>query len=399
MKQNIFFTVSIIMLVVVIFLTGQSYRQAKFLGRKNNYWDGETQFEYANMLLAKGLNQPAAQVFEKYLDSADIDVEKQAKICYRLGTVFMDGYDYERALQYFYRAEFLDKDAGYSDQMNQKIVEALEKLGMSNQARQELSSRVHLGEDRKARGKIVARIGDREITEAEIEAEIDNLPSWLKKNLSDPDNRRKFINEYVIDEVLYSKARRLAIDKDPRVRQLIDASGRQIVVNALILQEVGEIKVTPSDLELYYNANKDKYSDPARLKVKYLSFSDSKDKEAVLKKLRQGKDKEIRETLISQGQNYISGIGKAESVIESLFTRDKGLVSDSYRIGDKFYVFSVEDKVKRRVSSFDEVKQHVEYEYRLRKQQEKTQAFLDKVMEEQKVEILYDQRQEQENKD
>src|SRR3989338_3700495 len=102
---------------------------------KDIFWSGEKQLEYANTLLSKGLDIQSAQAFAAYMDSnASASKEELASIGYKLGELYMKLGEYEKALANFYKSELLNPNADYQPRMNELIVEALEKAGLSTQA-------------------------------------------------------------------------------------------------------------------------------------------------------------------------------------------------------------------------------------------------------------------------
>ena len=388
MKTNVILSVIIVLLLgVLIVLVVQLPERITKPVSQQEVWSAKDQLDYANTLLAKGLQKEAASLFEKYIETAKTDGKEIAKVCYRLGSIYMDLYQYEKALALFYRAEMLDKDAEFIQEMNQKIVEALENLGLSSQAQYELAKRVSLGDTSTKKGEVVARIGKREITQSEIDKALAGLPEWMRKEMTKKDKRLEFIRNYVATEVLYEKAKRLGIDKKAEIRQALERTKKQLVVQDYISKEIEKrLKIDPQDVENYYQANKDKYTEPAKIKISYVEFSEDSEKEKALKELDEGKGKKI-EGWISRGSSYISGIGEAKDVIESLFLKEKGERIDLLKIKDKFYIFSIEDKRPEKVRSFDEVKTQVEYEYRMEKERSITDSLLKDALEEQEVEI------------
>lgn len=353
-------------------------------------WSDEDELAYANILLAKGLNSQAASAFKNYIDKSDADRKELAKLCYRLGNIYMGLYEYEKALSAFYKAEMLDSQADFRSQMNQKIVQALENLGMSSQAQYELEARTTLGRAAKKEGRVVARIGKDKITETQINKAMDRLPDWMRKNLQTKEGRQNFIREYVAREVLYRKAKRLGLDKTAKIRENIEALKKQLIVQQLLQKEIDEkLRISPEDLELYYKANKDKYIEPEAIRISYVELKDESKKEEGLCLLKEKKGKKINQW-IQKGQTYIQGIGEAENVITGLFLKEKGDFTDPIKIKDKFYIFSIDEKRAQRQKDFNEVKGRVEYEYRLMKQKELTSSLLESALEEQEVEIYYE---------
>lgn len=391
MRQVLFLTAIILMLAILIFMVATL--PARIAGPKDsiNYSSAQGRIDYANKLLSKGLKEEAAEAFEDYLNASRLDPREEANLLYKLGCIYMDLYKYEKALKSFYKAEMVEPKAEFAQEMNQKIIEALENLGMGAQARYELQARTSLGERKEAKAKAVARIGNREITDAEIDQALKDAPEWMKKGLEDPPKRLEFIRDYVAREVLYAKAKRLGLDAKDEVRQTLELLKKQVIVEELLSKEIEEKldKITPEDIKLYYDANKERLGmEPAQIKISYLSFENESQKDEFTQKL-QKQEGNPKEAWIKEGESGISGIGEAKDAVAGLFLLEKGRVSDPLKIKDKFYVFYIIDKKEKRQKDFEEVKAQAEYEYRMKKQQEISQSLLKGAIEEQEVEIFY----------
>jgi len=389
MRQVLFSIVIILMLAVLIFLVATLPTRIDKPKESANFVSSQSQIDYANKLLSKGLKSEAAEAFEEYLSAAQLQAQEEAKLLYKLGSIYMELYKYEKALKNFYKAEMVDPQAEFTQEMNQKIIEALENLGMSSQARYELEARTSLGKDKEIKGKVVARIGKREITDTEIDGALKNAPEWMRKSLEDPQRRMEFIRNYVGQEVLYTKAKRLGLDAKEETRQTLEQLKKQIVIEQLLGKEIQEKldKITLEDIKLYYEANKDSFIEPGQIKVNYLSFENESQKDEIMQRLKKQEGK-LQEASITEGESNIAGIGEAKDIIAGLFLKEKGQISDPLKIKDKFYIFSMVDKKQKRQKSFEEVKSEVEYEYRMKKRQEISQDLLKKALEEQEVEIF-----------
>jgi len=394
MRQIFFPIVVILMLAVLIFMVVTlPQRIVKLQGQRDNIvW--QHQIDYANKLLSKGLKEQSAEVFEDYLRNSRLSPQEEARLLYKLGSIYMELYKYDKALKNFYKIEMLQPQAEFANEMNQKIVEALENLGMSSQARYELEARTSLGAEKETKTKVVARIGNREITEMEIDEAINLMPDWIKKNLDDPQKRTDFIRDYVAKEVLYAKAKRLGLDTKEQTLRTLEQLKKQIVVEQMLGKQIQERldKITPQDIRLYYDANKDNYVEPAQIKVSWLSFENASQKDEILQKLKK-EEGNPQQAWISEGDSVISGIGEARDIIVGLFLKEKGQISDPIKIKDKFYIFSILDKKGKRQKDFEEVKSEVEYEYRMKKQQEVVQSVLKNALEEQEVQIYADKNE------
>ncbi|MCX5697421.1 MAG: hypothetical protein NTU54_05595 [Candidatus Omnitrophica bacterium] len=280
MKKEIILSLVVALLVSGVYFFSQRYFGSQGLkGQEKRVWTEALQLEFANTLLSKGLSRQAAEAFEAYLDKTHAGNKDLSGVAYKVGNIYMDLGEFEKALRNFYKSEILEPNAEYKSELGQRIVEALENLGLSQQAKYELENRTSLNQAAKTQENIVARIGKKQITQSQIDAAIDRTPQWMRGELSTDEGKLKFIRQYVAADVLYDKAKRLGFDRSPNVIQAVDDYKKNIAVQALMQKEVEQgVKVDADDLVLYYKANKEKYVIPAKDKQpeKQLSFEEVK---------------------------------------------------------------------------------------------------------------------------
>jgi tetratricopeptide (TPR) repeat protein len=387
---------AVILMATAGFLITRGYF-SRPAGHAKNSWDDKARLDYANLLLAKGLNSEAAGAFESCVNNNRMDAKDLAGVCYKLGNIYVGLGQYEKALSNFYKSELLDPASSYRQEMSQKIVTSLESLGLSQQAQYELDSRTSVKPDERRPEKIGVRIGKREISNEEIDMVINRLPEHIKKSLNSNDAKLKFVREYVATEVLYDKGKKLGLDRDNNIRYAVEDFKKQLVLQELLRDEINkQLKISPEDVYLYYKANMNKYQVPERVKVSFLEMDDQSGSNSASAALKQGKGRKI-EQWISKGSAFLpSGIGESKEAVDDIFARAKGELSGPFKIGDKFYMFVIEQKEPQRQQEFEEVKDRAAEEYRRQKEQQIVQSFLDKAVEQQEIEIFYQPKTENE---
>ena len=315
--------------------------------------------------------------------------EELASIGYKLGELYMKLGEYEKALANFYKSELLNPNAGYQPRMNELIVEALEKAGLSTQAGYELSRRTSLSQAGEESPDVAALIGERRITNAEIDRAIENMPEWIKENFKQGENKLAFIRDYVAGEVLYKQAKKSGLDKDARIKEALEEYKKQIVLRQFISQEVEDsLKITPLDIESYYKANKERYKTAAGVQVSYVELADEARKEEITVLLKEGKGQKI-EKWLEKGILLSGEIGPDKTALEALLSLEKDAVSPALKIGEKIYLFLVNDKRPESERTFEEVKETLEAEYRIKKQEELMSLLLEQALRSEGVKILY----------
>jgi peptidyl-prolyl cis-trans isomerase C len=397
MKNNLKVIIAIIILFIAAGLFFVKNTGSFTNSNQKSAWSDKMQLEYANVLLAKGLNANAAQAYEVYIKKGSMESKELASVCYKLGNIYLDLKEYEKALASFYKSELLNSGADYKQDMDQKIVSALENLGLSQQAQYELESRTSIKPAAQKNEKIAVRIGKREITNEEIDTIINRLPEQVRRGLNSDDAKLRFVREYVATEVLYEKGKKLGLDKNTDIRFAVEDFKKQLVLQELLRDEIKkELKVTPEDISLYYKANKDRYNAPERARISFLELDDLAKTDETAAKLKQGKGKKI-EQWIEKGSVFLSqDLGESKEAAEDIFKQEKGAVVNPVKIKDKLYMFIIDEKEPKREQSFEEVKGQVEREYRAQKERQIVQSLLDKALEQQEIEISYQPKIENE---
>jgi tetratricopeptide (TPR) repeat protein len=230
--------------------------------------DPERTRELATKLKAAGALDEAALHYERYLEAADLDADAHTRIAYSLGSTFLERGDYDKALRWFYEAE-MTGSAELSDELGRKVVHTLERLGRTHAAQAALEERVAFtGSDgadpsevrRSAADPVVARIGEEEIYRSDVDRALGELPPELVQSIRTPQDRQAFVRQYVAEELLWRRARKLEYDRDEEVLRQHESSLKRLAVSRLVEDEViGNITVDEADLRNFFEANRERY--------------------------------------------------------------------------------------------------------------------------------------------
>ena len=374
-------------------------------------WTPEKQFQYANMLASKGLKREALSAYEKYLELISASPADRAKVAYQMGSIYMDLGEYEKALSSFYRVDMENPGTELASEVGPKVVACLERLGMTSQARYELESRTAIGKKEsgdtdRGFGPIVARIGKEEVRMSAIKEALDQLPDWTRKQYESDEGKITFVRQYIANELLYRKAKRLRIEDDPDVRVKLRDLTKQVLVQQIIMEELGKVITDPRDVELYYNAYKDRYAEKAKFKLSMIQVGSREKAEGILGRIKsaasfadvakteslhketKSNGGEVKNPVIRGG--YIApGVGNSPQAWAAISKTSQG-ATDVVEVNQQFYIFWVHGRTPERQRPFSEVKQKVESDYRRERQEQAGQDLLNRTLEEQAVEIYTD---------
>jgi hypothetical protein len=237
--------------------------------------------ELALKLEDQKLSGAAARAWTEYLASARHGDEDAARIWFRIGKLYQEGGDSERALEAYYRSEALATIAEIEPEISKRTTECLEALGKFAALNYELESRTAVAKSDSTGGKdVLAEVGTWKITSADldqmIEAEIDMQLGQLAGGLTPEEKRAqkqrlldevlkqgerdKWLQRFIAEEMLYRRAREEKLQDDPGFQALTRSLERKILAQKLLDQEFAKgIAIKPEDVKAYYDAHKDEF--------------------------------------------------------------------------------------------------------------------------------------------
>jgi hypothetical protein len=259
----------------------QAGHERRALGSASSGLSGKKLEELALKLEDQKLPGAAARTWTEYLGSSRPNSDEAARIWFRIGKLYQEGSDCERALEAYYRSEAIAKIDELDPEISKRTAECLEALGKFAALNYELESRTAVTKNDSTGGKdVLAEVGTWKITRADldmvIEAEIDAQLSQLAGGLT-PEERQKqkaqllenvlkqgerdkWLQRFIAEEMLYRRAREEKLADDPEFRALTRNLERKILAQKLLDGEFAKrISITPDDLKMYYEGHKDEF--------------------------------------------------------------------------------------------------------------------------------------------
>jgi tetratricopeptide (TPR) repeat protein len=272
---------AIIGLILAVSITYLANREERGRSGASSGLSGKKIEELALKFENQKLSGAAARAWTEYLESARPGDEDAARIWFRIGKLYQEGGDYERALDAYYRSEALAKIDELEPEISKRTAECLEALGKFAALNYELESRTAVAKSDSTGGKdVLAEVGTWKITRGDldmmIEAEIDMQLSQLAGSLTPEEKRAqkqrlldevlkqgerdKWLQRFIAEEMLYRRAREEKLMDDPGFQALTRNLERKILAQKYLDQEFAKgIAIKPDDVKAYYDAHKDEF--------------------------------------------------------------------------------------------------------------------------------------------
>ncbi|SPD71966.1 hypothetical protein PITCH_A1150001 [uncultured Desulfobacterium sp.] len=424
-----FVLVAVLANIALVLLNGEDKKQ----GATGAALSAEQQKQLALKLEKQGLELPSAAAWKRYLNVALPSDEEAARIWYRIGKLYQTADRCDMALDAFYRSEGFARPQDIAQEISSRTQDCLEAMGKFAALRQELSERVGIDTAKPGNSSaqkddsIVAEIGPQKVLKSEldriIEEQIDQKISQfaaympedelkkkkeeLLKQYTTDQQRQLFLNQYIVTELLYRKARESGISDDPKVRAAVKDLERSMLAQKLMERQFAdEIKITPGDLKTYYEAHSKEYIQPERARIAHILVKDKQAANAVRERLRKGDDFAALASELSQDtstgkksgeisgwverreKGIVPGIGQSKDAVPIIFSTDKGKVCEEDIESDSgIHVVKVIDQEPERQKGFDEVKDDVSIALRSAKEREVQQGLLSRLKDQYNVVI------------
>lgn len=249
----------LIMILFLVLLIGCSQQNQPNISK-------EQARNYANELYNRQLFKQSAAEYERYLYTYSLDNDEQANISYHIGDIYFERLrDYENALAYYIRVKYVNPKEELTRDVDKKIIACLERLQRPEDAKQSLTESTSIEPekvDKKRPGAVIARVGTREITQGDIDFELNQLPPNMKAQYSDKEKKLEFLQQYILTELLYDSAKRQGLENDKEVVESAFQAKKSLMVQKLLQDQISSrVNIEPADVELFYQANKDKYAE------------------------------------------------------------------------------------------------------------------------------------------
>jgi len=228
--------------------------------------DADKKINLAHTFLNNELFEAAIQEYEEYLENYTVSKTKQANIYYQIANIYFERlHDYNKALENYLRIKYLYPESEIQSDVGKRIVNCLERLERSQDAQRILEKETALKPEIVAEskpGEVLATLGDRKITQGDLDFEINQLPPYLKSQFTTREQKLAFLRQYLAEILLYDSAKRKNLDQDKEIIEGTFRAKKQLMAQKVLQEEIEKlVDINQADVEIYYKANKEKYTE------------------------------------------------------------------------------------------------------------------------------------------
>ena len=235
--------------------------------------------------------------------------------------------------------------------------------------------------DDKAGSKVLARIGDKVITEADITARINAISPLYKATMDKEGGRRAFVEKMVYLYIYAQEARAEKIDQDKTVKMKLDDMTNSVLAKEYLKKKgLMSPEVTKEEVEKFYREHEKDFVKGTSVKLSEIlvktdaAATDDQVKAArekaqkITDEVKKGTDfaklamkySDDEKTAPKGGRlGYLTKEQMPPEIAKAAFSIKSGDTSDPIKTAQGFYVIKVEDKKEGIKESFDEAKKRI----------------------------------------
>ena len=234
--------------------------------------------------------------------------------------------------------------------------------------------------------EILATVAGEVITEADVNAFIQNMPKEQQMYASNPQFRQQIVDQ-LINYRLFSKyAEEMKMDETAEFEAALNNARKEILASMAISETVKAVEVTEEDMKSFYEENSNYFEKGATVSAKHILVKEEEKCQEILEEIIAGK---VFEEAAQQYSTCPSGqkggdlgeFGKGQMVKEfeeAAFAAEIGQVVGPVKTQFGYHLIKVEAKNEATVTPFEEVKEQIG---RNLKQQKQNKAYSDKAAE------------------
>lgn len=234
---------------------------------------------------------------------------------------------------------------------------------------------------------VLAVVAGKEITNADLDAFLANLPAEQRQYASNQYFREQYLEQFIVLHALEKMADELELDKTEEYVKMLESVVRDIKARMAMNEIMKGIEVTDAQAEEFYNANPENFKKPETVSAKHILVAEEDVCKAALKAVKNGEKtfedcaKECSTCPSGQNGGDLGEFGRGQMVKEfedAAFAAEIGQIVGPVQTQFGYHLIKVEAKNEPVVMAFEEVKEQIKKSLLQQKQQ---QAYAAKIAE------------------
>lgn len=231
---------------------------------------------------------------------------------------------------------------------------------------------------------VVAVVNGKEITKDNVLQFLNAIGPQMAMQFQSPDGIKRVIDELVNQELLYLDAVELEYDKDKEFNDILEQTKTNLLKDYAVNKLIRDITADEEEYEEYFNSNKNLFEKEETAVASHILVDSEEKANEIISEINEGLDFAEAASKYSSCPSKEAGgslgeFGKGQMVKEfedKVFSMNEGEISEPVQTQFGYHIIKLDNLNSPTESTYDEVKEQVQKQLLLQKQQ---YAYLQKI--------------------
>ena len=236
--------------------------------------------------------------------------------------------------------------------------------------------------------KILAKVGDKEISNLDVDSAIQGLDPYQAQQFQTEEGRKYVLEDLINQELLYMYAKDAKIDQDEDFRREMAEIEKNVLKQYVINKILTSVEITDDEKLSFYEANKVNFSNPETVNAKHILVDTEEKAKELLAQIKAG-DITFEAAAMANSTcpskdngGDLGEFGQGQMVPEfdqAVFAMEVGEISEPVQTQFGFHLIKLEAKNEASIPAYAEIADKVEKTLMFQKQGEVYQNKLNEV--------------------
>jgi len=229
------------------------------------------------------------------------------------------------------------------------------------------------------RGEVVASYKGHEITSTDLVKELERLPGPSRVYLTQPERRRQFVENLIMNDLLFREGEQAGIENDPEIERQVADLRKRLVVQRVMRQYQTPPTISDDEVRAYYDANPNLYS-TTQVAASHILVKDEETAKQIRAELEEHPDhfaalatEKSTDTGSAKKGGELGLFGQGRMVPEfdkAAFSLQPGQISEPIKTRYGYHIIKVTDRKEGERKPFEQVKEQIRTTLRNQRLQE-----------------------------
>lgn len=235
--------------------------------------------------------------------------------------------------------------------------------------------------------KVLAVVAGENITEADLDAFLQNVPKEQRAYVSNPQFRAQYLEQLIALRAYAKMGEEMKLDETEKFQKILEGAKRDILAQMAMAETLKGLEVSAEEAKAYYEENPQHFSKGATVSAKHILVKEEEECNSILEAIVNGEKefedaaKEFSTCPSGARGGDLGEFGKGQMVKEfedAAFAAEIGHVVGPVKTQFGYHLIKVEKKNEASSVPFEEVEENIKNNLL---QQKQNKAYMNKVKE------------------